>query len=88
MTSPPSPRSATPDRRGLDHCFAHRPSGLSLVDLMLALALGLVIIAALGQLYAGGKQSYVLSDAMARLDETGRFAVDFLATDITVVAPA
>ena len=83
MTSPPpNPRSAAPDRRGLNHCFAHPSSGLSLVELMLALALGLVIIAALGQLYAGGKQSYVLSDAMARLDESGRFVVDFLATDL------
>jgi type IV pilus assembly protein PilW len=56
--------------------------GFALVELMIALALGLVIVAALGQLYAGSKQSYALSDAMARLDENGRFTADFLSNDL------
>ena len=58
------------------------PQGFGLVEVMLALVLGLVVIAALGQLYAGSKKSYVLSDAMTRLSENGRFAVDFLANDL------
>lgn len=57
-------------------------AGLALVEIMIALALGLVVIAALGQLYSGSRQTYRLSDALARLDENGRFAVDFLANDI------
>ncbi len=61
-----------------------RPAGLALIEIMIALALGLVIIAALGQLYAGSKQSYVLGDAMIRLTENGRFAIDFLSAEIRV----
>jgi len=65
---------------------ARRPeaAGLALVEVMIALTLGLVIVAALGQLYAGSKQSYVLGDAMVRLNENGRFVVDFLSNEIRV----
>jgi len=56
--------------------------GFSLIEIMISLTLGLVVIAALGQLYAGTRQATVLSDTMARLDEHGRFAVDFIATDL------
>ncbi len=56
--------------------------GFSLIEIMISLTLGLVVIAALGQLYAGTRQATVLSDTMARLDEHGRFAVDFIAADL------
>jgi len=56
--------------------------GFSLIEIMISLTLGLVVIAALGQLYAGSRQATVLSDTMARLDEHGRFAVDFITTDL------
>jgi type IV pilus assembly protein PilW len=83
MTRPTTARRwRLPAGPGTPHDPDHRRSGFALVELMIALALGLVVIAALGQLYAGGKQSYVLSDAMARLDETARFTVDFIATDL------
>lgn len=61
-----------------------RTAGLALVELMIALTLGLVIVAALGQLYAGSKQSFVLGDAMIRLNENGRFVVDFLSNEIRI----
>lgn len=59
-----------------------RSMGLSLVEMMIAMALGLFIIAALGQLYGGASQAYLLNDNLARLNENGRFAVDFLSSDL------
>ncbi len=56
--------------------------GFSLIEAMISLTLGLVVIAAFGQLYAGSRQATILSDTMARLDEHGRFAVDFIANDL------
>jgi len=83
MNRPPTtavPVGLTAHRRGAR--VGRAAAGLALVEIMIALALGLMVIAALGQLYSGSRQSYRLSDALARLDENGRFAVDFLANDI------
>lgn len=56
--------------------------GFSLVELMVALVLGLVIGAAVIQMFLASKTTYRLQDAMARVQENGRFAVNFLAGDI------
>lgn len=56
--------------------------GLSLVELMIALVLSLVIGAAVIQMFLASKTTYRLQDAMARVQENGRFAVSFLASDI------
>jgi type IV pilus assembly protein PilW len=59
-----------------------RRAGLALVELMIALVLGLVIVAALGQLYAGGRSTARVGESLTRLNENGRFAVDLLAGDL------
>lgn len=56
--------------------------GLSLVELMVALVLSLVIGAAVLQMFLASKTTYSLQNAMARVQENGRFAVSFLASDI------
>ncbi|PAU55674.1 PilW family protein [Pseudomonas indica] len=56
--------------------------GLSLVELMVAMALSLIIGAAVIQMFLASKSSYRLQDSMARIQENGRFAVGFLAKDI------
>ncbi len=63
-----------------------RLRGFGMVELMVSLVLGLVIVAAMGQLYSGSKQSYRTSDTTARLNENGRFAGDFLANDLRMAA--
>jgi type IV pilus assembly protein PilW len=63
-------------------CTRTRLRGLGLVELMLAMALGLVVIAALGQLYNGSLKSHQVSYTMAQIGENGRFAVDFLSTEL------
>jgi len=52
--------------------------GFSLVELLLALALGLVVVAGIVQLFVGNQQSYAVLTGQARLQENGRFALEFI----------
>lgn len=56
--------------------------GFSLIELMLALALGLIVIAGMTQLFLGSRQTYALLDGQARLQESGRYALEFLGSSI------
>lgn len=59
-----------------------RQRGLSLVEIMVALVLGLVLLAGVYKIYIGSKQTYRLTDNQARLQENARFALHFLNRDI------
>jgi type IV pilus assembly protein PilW len=52
--------------------------GLSLVELMVAITLGLLIVAVIGQLFLGSKQTYRTQDGAARLQESARYALGLL----------
>ncbi len=59
-----------------------KQKGFSLVELMVAMVLGLVISAAAVQIFASNKNTYRLENALSRLQENGRFIVDRMATDL------
>ncbi len=61
---------------------AHRQSGLSLVELMVAITIGVILLAGVLQIYLGSKQSYRVQEATSRLQENGRFAIEFLGRDV------
>lgn len=56
-----------------------RESGKTIVELMIALTVGLIIMLALISLYVSNRQGYRGSDDKARLDEDGRLALNLLA---------
>jgi type IV pilus assembly protein PilW len=56
-----------------------RAHGFSLVELMLALALGVIVTAGIVQLFVGNNQTYALLNGQSRLQESARFSVDFIA---------
>lgn len=56
--------------------------GFTVVELMVALALGLIIATALVYVFIANNLSYRVQTGLARAQEGGRFAVDFLARDI------
>ncbi len=60
----------------------HRQDGLALVELMVALVLGLFVSAAIAQLFLSAKRSHDVNEAMARVQENGRFAMSFLLYDM------
>jgi type IV pilus assembly protein PilW len=59
-----------------------RMHGLSLVELMVALTIGLIILTAVSSLFVSSKQTYTTQDSLARLQENARFAMQFLIKDI------
>jgi type IV pilus assembly protein PilW len=61
-------------------CFDQR--GLTLVELMVALVMGLILLAGLATVLIANKKTYRHQDALARLQENGRFAISILERDI------
>jgi type IV pilus assembly protein PilW len=53
-------------------------TGLSLIELMVALTLGLMITVTLGYLLMGSRSTYRTQDASARVQDTGRFALEYI----------
>lgn len=53
-------------------------SGFSLIELMLALALGLVVTAGIVQLFVGNNRTNQLITGQSRLQESARYALDFV----------
>lgn len=63
--------------------IAHfRARGVSLIELMIALAIGSLLLLGLVQVFAASRTAYQLSEGLARVQENGRFAIDYLQRDI------
>jgi len=60
----------------------HPMAAFSLVELLVAMTLGLVLLAGMISVFAGNKRSSDLNSAMADIQENARFALDTLAKDI------
>ncbi|NKI35236.1 hypothetical protein HFP89_08660 [Wenzhouxiangella sp. XN79A] len=73
-TTTPIPAPSTPAPR--------RARGLSLVELMIALVLGLLVTAGLIQLFGTAKLTFLTADASARVQENGRFTMELLKRDL------
>ncbi len=52
--------------------------GFSLVELLLALTLGLMVIAAMAQLFGFNRQSHAMLERTARAQQSGRYALAFI----------
>jgi len=59
-----------------------RQQGLTLIELMIAMMLGLFIMAGVIGLFINSKQSYRIQESSSRLQENSRFAMFFLTKDI------
>ncbi len=62
--------------------FCLKQSGLSLVEIMVALIISVFLMGGIAQVYLGNKATYRFSDASSRIQENGRFALDFITTDL------
>lgn len=56
--------------------------GLSLIELMIAITLGMVIMGAALQFMLSTRQTYDLNDDISRIQENGRMALDIMVKDI------
>ena len=59
-----------------------RQQGLTLIELMIAMMLGLFIMAGVIGLFINSKQSYRIQESSSRLQENSRFAMFFITKDI------
>ncbi|MCB2427776.1 PilW family protein [Methylophaga pinxianii] len=62
--------------------FHKKQQGLSLVELMVAVVLGLILVAGVIELFVNNRQVYRVQDAKARMQENGRYAMAILGQNI------
>lgn len=60
-----------------------KQSGLSLVELMISITLGLILMTGVMKLFISSKVVFSTQQGLSRIQETGRLAVDFMARDIS-----
>ena len=56
--------------------------GFSVIELMIALTLGILVLGGMGQVYLANQKSLSVIDNMGRLQESGRFAIQFMTADL------
>ncbi|MGM0954233.1 MAG: PilW family protein [Pseudomonadota bacterium] len=62
--------------------YFSRQAGLSLVELIIALALGVVLTAGVARVFLGSSETYRTSDAIAYLQENLRFSLSRISRDV------
>jgi len=62
--------------------YPRHQRGLSLIELMIAMVIGLFLMLGLVQVMSASRNAYQLSTGVARTQENSRFAVDFLQRDL------
>ena len=55
---------------------------MSLIELMVAITIGLLLLAGVIQVFASTKQTYRVHEGLSRVQESGRFAMEFLTRDL------
>ena len=58
------------------------PAGTTLIELMVALAIGTFLMIGAISVFMQGRTTFRVTESLARLQETGRFALDTLETDV------
>ncbi len=56
-------------------------TGFTLIELMIAMLLGLFLIGGILQVFIGSRQTYRMQENLSRLQENGRFVMDFITRD-------
>jgi type IV pilus assembly protein PilW len=64
------------------HLSQFRQRGLSLIELMVALAIGAFLVLGVVTVFLANKDSARLENSLARLQENGRFALDLMREDL------
>ena len=56
--------------------------GLSLVELMISITLGLILMTGVVQMFVGSKKTFFSQQSMSRVQETGRLAIEYISRDV------
>jgi type IV pilus assembly protein PilW len=63
---------------------ASRHSGLSLIELMVSILLGVILSSGIIAVYLESKRNYVAEEELARIQENGRFSLDLLKRELSM----
>lgn len=63
-----------------------KQSGLTLVELMVALAIGSFLMIGAVQIYNQSRQAFVINESIARVQETAQFAMDTIEADLRMAS--
>jgi type IV pilus assembly protein PilW len=62
-----------------------RISGVSLIELMVAMAIGVVLVLGLVQIFSASRAAFASAEGMSRVQENARFAIDIMRNDLRMV---
>ena len=62
--------------------FRHSNAGLSLIEVMVALAISAILVFGLSQIFIGSKNVYRLQEGMSRVQENARFVLQYLESNV------
>ncbi len=65
---------------------AFRQSGVTLIELMVSMTIGLLISLIIGTVFVNGSRAYAQDDRYARMLENGRYALEQIVTDLRLIA--
>ena len=66
--------------------ISQHQSGMTLVELLVALAIGSFLIVGAVQVYNQSRQAFVINESIARVQETAQFAMDTLENDLRMAS--
>ncbi len=64
----------------------HNETGLTLVELMVALAIGSFLMIGAVQIYNQSRQAFIVNESVARVQETAQFAIDTIEADLRMAS--
>jgi type IV pilus assembly protein PilW len=62
--------------------YPSRQTGLTLVELMVAITIGLIVLLAVGSIYLSSRQTYRVQEDNARVQEAGKYALEVIGRSI------
>ncbi len=66
--------------------FVRRQTGLTMVELLVALAIGSFLMIGAVQIYNQSRQAFVINESLARVQETAQFALDTIENDMRMAS--
>lgn len=64
------------------YCNPKKQQGVTLIELMISITIGLILLAGIAQIFVSNKKSYQLQQATARVQDNGRVAMQILSKEI------
>ena len=66
--------------------YFENQSGMTLVELLVALAIGSFLMIAAVQVYNQSRQAFIINESIARVQETAQFAMDTIEADLRMAS--